>query len=513
MAMKTVYGISFIPEIINNNLIMLKPVHIIDGNLYEDKLVDRYENVYNQITFTTKLENYNKMYGFCIKEEELTNYAVEHGFPESIRESSGICVKAYLSCIKDYLFFLEKKNENVNSYALDLLNKQIIPVDLNKSALNRLTQTVKKNTVIEEKDVQTNSDNTNDNYKRFANPYTLFERITKRVIGQDEAAFELAATICKNMKYSSYENMKGNILLYGPSGCGKTELVRTLAKELQVPLIIEDMTSYTASGYVGDSVKKILRRLINNCGGDVKKAEHGIIVLDEIDKLASTDSRDSVNKTDVQEELLKIIEGGEFDLNEGLRSNKELIINTSNITFILCGAFSEFLETNKKRYIGFGTSQEQLNEEQLQIMTNEDLKDYGLMPELVGRINKMIPIRSLKAKDFEQILTKSSISCLKIYEKALLEEDKVRVVYNDRNKFINAVAIKAECLGTGVRALKTIVDDVFLHAASEISMEFPNERELLISNNTVNNSKIYELKKVKRRDENELSERNGKNNI
>lgn len=499
MAKNSMYGICFIPEKINNNIIMLRASHIVDGNICDNLLYDKYDESYSPITFSVESEDYDKTYGLGVLEDELLDYAIANGFPNSIKSSSNMCAKIYLECIKKYVFFLELNDGKTVCSAMSLHSKKIYDIELDKSAINQLPESFTYNNTKYYPKVD----------RRLTNPYVLYDKIRKRVVGQDEAAFALSATVCKNIKYGHLEGMKSNVLLYGPSGCGKTELVRTLAKELNIPLIIEDMTSYTASGFVGDSVKKILRRLVNSCNGNVKKAESGIIVLDEIDKLASNDSRESVNKTDVQEELLKIIEGGEFDLNDGNRTSDELIINTSNITFVLCGAFSKFLESSKKNVVGFNSQIQE--DKQVKVMTNEDLVKYGLMPELVGRINKLIPIKALKTKELEEIIAKSDISCLKIYETALLQEDKVHVVYNDKNKFIHCVASKAEKLGSGARALKTIIDDVFICASAEISKEYPVSRELVVSSETIDNPRVYLLKRLKRGNKYELSERNGKN--
>jgi len=339
------------------------------------------------------------------------------------------------------------------------------------------------------------------------NPTELLKKVKQRVVGQDEAAFQLISTVCKNLKYSRIEGMKTNILLYGPTGCGKTELVRSLAKEMDVPLVIEDVTNYTANGYVGDSVKSILRRLYVVSNNDMAVAERGIIFLDEFDKLASPSSGKTVNKTEVQEELLKIVESVKINLNDTNKTTEQLMMDTSNITFILGGAFTELLEEKKKKtsVIGFDFSeQEQTNDQPVVELTNEDFVKYGIIPEMVGRVPIKIPIRQLEPKDLEKVLTTSSISCLRLYETALLSTDKVTVVYEDKGKFISKVASEADALHTGARGLKTIVDKIFLPSISRIGTTEPYRRELLLSTKTVENPNEFVLKKVKR-ENNELS--------
>jgi len=183
-------------------------------------------------------------------------------------------------------------------------------------------------------------------------------------------------------------------------------------------------------------------------------------------------------------------------------------MNTANITFILCGAFSKFQEKKQSNPVGF--SSEFIKEEQRTIMTTNDFKKYGLLPEFIGRISCVAPIKPLGKKELEDILNKSSISSLKIKEKALLNEDKVTIVYNDKNKFISRIAEKASTLGVGARGLKMVVDGVFLEAKAEINDERPHERELIISSDMVDDSKAYVLKKKKRGNKHELSIRNGK---
>lgn len=501
---KSGYGILFTAEEIDENNTLLKPYYLLEGSMLDgETIVDQYENTYAKMRFLKNIGAYQDFYGFGISATELVNYYKKVGFDSLVTDYPDVCANHYLEFVKKNVYILEKRNgiDTFNCYAVDLNTKSIVKVDINQDLLSQLGEGLQEEFKISKENPKSSTE------VRYY-PKDLYRKVTKRVVGQNEAAKVLIGTFCNNLRYSSYEGMMSNILLYGPTGSGKTELIRSLFKEIDIPYVIEDMSSLTASGYVGDSVKSIFRKLYTVCNNDMEKAEHGVIVLDEFDKLATPDPKQTVNKKDVQEELLKVMEGAKINLNDTNKTDKVLLMDTSKIMFILGGAFSEMEQRKPTVINGFSNGESNSNDAS---QFNLDLEEYGIIPELIGRIPVKIPLHPHSVESLEGLLMKSSISCLTIYEEALLKEDNVRVVYENKQDFVHKIAIKAFDLGVGARGLKTVVDKTFFEATTEIGDEACYQRELFIPNDMVDNPHQYVLRKV-RRDIYELPARVGEGN-
>ena len=272
---------------------------------------------------------------------------------------------------------------------------------------------------------------------------------------------------------------KSNMLMIGPTGSGKTYMVKMIAKILDVPLAITDATSLTEAGYIGDDVESVLSKLLAAADNDVDKAEHGIVFIDEIDKLAKkkeTRSRD-VSGESVQQGLLKILEGSEVEVPVGSGSKNAMtpttMMNTSGILFICGGAFPNLEDIIKTRLsaqssIGFGASlRSELDEDTniLSKVTNEDLREFGMIPEFIGRLPVTFSLTSLDEDMYVRILKEPRNSIIKQYQK-LLRIDEVKLEFEDE-AYVEIAKIAAE-RKTGARALRSIIEDLLLDIMYEV---------------------------------------------
>lgn len=301
------------------------------------------------------------------------------------------------------------------------------------------------------------------------------------VIGQDEAKKVLSVAVYNHYKRILAEKdlgvelQKSNILMLGPTGCGKTLLAQTLAKILNVPFAIADATALTEAGYVGEDVENILLKIIQAADGDIERAEHGIIYLDEIDKITRKSENPSITRDvsgeGVQQALLKIIEGTVASVPpQGGRKHphQELIqIDTSNILFICGGAFDgldKIVETRlDRKSIGFNAeiadkSTREMGE-LLAEVTPTDLVKYGLIPEFVGRVPVNVSLLGLDKEAMMRILTEPKNALVKQYQK-LFSFDHVKLTFEP--DAVEAIAIKAMERKTGARGLRSILENVMM---------------------------------------------------
>ena len=316
-------------------------------------------------------------------------------------------------------------------------------------------------------------------------PHKIKAQLDDYVIGQEYAKKVISVAVYNHYKRVETNTMddieieKSNMLMIGPTGSGKTYLVKTLARLLDVPLAIADATSLTEAGYIGDDIESVLSKLLAAADNDVEKAEKGIVFIDEIDKIAkkkNTSQRD-VSGESVQQGLLKLLEGSEVEVPVGANSKNAMVplttMNTKNILFICGGAFPGLEDIikerlNKQASIGFQADLKDKYDADpnlLEKVTLDDIRNFGMIPEFIGRLPIIFTLRGLDEEMLVKILKEPKNAILKQYQK-LLALDEVQLDFDE--EALHTIARKVMEKKTGARALRAIIEDFMLDIMYEI---------------------------------------------
>lgn len=379
---------------------------------------------------------------------------------------------------------MQKTFDSFNSGGMQFMDFSNLP-NMNMNQFTPVDDIPKRQKVKKKKEKKKKEEQPELTLSTIPAPHEMKAKLDEYVIGQEYAKKVISVAVYNHYKRVLTDSMddieieKSNMLMVGPTGSGKTYLVKTIARILNVPLAITDATTLTEAGYIGDDVESVLSKLLAAADNDVEKAERGIVFIDEIDKIAkkrNTNSRD-VSGEAVQQGLLKILEGAEVEVPVGAGSKNAMVplatMNTRNILFICGGAFPDVEDIikarlNKKSSIGFQADLKDKYDKDRNLLskvTVEDLREFGMIPEFLGRLPILFTLEGLDEEMLVQIMKEPKNAILKQYKK-LLALDGVDLRFDD--SAYHAIAKRALEKKTGARALRAIIEEFMLDIMYQI---------------------------------------------